>query len=68
MLTVEALAYFNDSRADLARAIGVKVPSVYCWKKYPPPLRQIQLEKITRGQLKAEPGVFESRRKDKEAA
>ena len=58
MLTVEALAYFNDSTTELARAIGVEVPSVYDWGEYPPPLRQLQLERITDGQLKAEPNVF----------
>ena len=58
MLTSQTLAHFGDSKQALADALGIKVPSVYEWGEYPPPLRQIQLEQITGGALKAEPDVF----------
>lgn len=57
-MTSQALAHFGDSKQALADALGIKVPSVYEWGEYPPPLRQIQLEQITGGALKAEPDVF----------
>lgn len=61
MLTVEALAYF-DTPADLAKALGIKHPSLHDWGEYPPPLRQIQLERLTNGALKAEPNVFDTKK------
>jgi hypothetical protein len=40
----------------LAEALGIKSQgSVAAWDEYPPPLRQLQIEALTRGQLKAEP-------------
>ena len=57
MTTSEVLAYFG-SRPAIAAALGIKVPSVYDWGEHPPPLRQIQLERITDGALQAESNVF----------
>jgi hypothetical protein len=59
MLTSDALAHFGGSKSALAKALDISVPSVYEWRKYPPPLRQLQLEQITGGALKAEPDVFD---------
>lgn len=58
--TSEAIAYFDGSRAKLADALGIEPPSIYSWGENPPPLRQIQLEQITVGKLKAEPNCFEA--------
>lgn len=58
MLTSDALAYFDGSQAELARALGIKPPSVADWGPTVPPLRQIQLERLTGGKLKASPDVF----------
>jgi hypothetical protein len=52
MKTKEAIEYFG-TRSDLARAVGVTPQSVDYWGDEPPPLRQIQLEKRTKGALKA---------------
>jgi hypothetical protein len=41
-------------------------PSSVCtWGDYPPPLRQIQIERDTAGKLRAEPNCFETKRKGK---
>ena len=63
MLTSDALAHFGGSKAALAKALGISVPSVYEWREYPPPLRQVQLEQVTGGTLKAEPDVFDAKAK-----
>jgi hypothetical protein len=59
MRTSEALQFYGDDRRALAEALDIKVPSTYEWGEFPPPLRQIQLEQVTGGALKAEPNVFE---------
>lgn len=58
MRTSDALAFFGGSKPALADALGIKVPSIYEWGEFPPPLRQIQIEHLTGGTLKAEPDVF----------
>jgi hypothetical protein len=70
MRTSEALEFFGNDKRALAVALGIQVPSVYDWGDFPPPLRQIQLEQVTGGALKAEPNVFEQARRGpaKEAA
>lgn len=55
MTTQEALAYFDGNRTALARALGVRPPSLYDWGQHPPPLRQLQLERVTLGKLRADP-------------
>lgn len=71
MLTEDVIAYFADPaieddderRAAAIRAIAdvldIKTPSIYGWKETVPPLRQIQIERITQGKLKAAANVFE---------
>ena len=39
----------------LAEALGMSQGSVSLWDKYPPPLRQLQIEALTGGKLRAEP-------------
>jgi DNA-binding transcriptional regulator YdaS (Cro superfamily) len=57
MRTEQTFKFFG-SRAKTAEALGIRAPSVYSWGEYPPPLRQIQIERVTRGKLKAEANVF----------
>jgi DNA-binding transcriptional regulator YdaS (Cro superfamily) len=54
MRKAEAVKYFKSQSA-LARALGIEQPSVAAWGEYPPDLRQLQIERITDGKLKAEP-------------
>lgn len=57
MRTSDAIEWFGG-KAALAKALDLATPSVYEWGEFPPPLRQIQIEKVTRGKLKAEADVF----------
>lgn len=56
MLTKDAIAYFG-SQAALARALGIKPPSIASWGEHVPPLRQLQIERISNGVLTASPGI-----------
>ena len=53
MKTKDVIDHFGTI-ALLAKAIGVKAPSIYSWGVKVPALRQYQIEKKTRGRLKAE--------------
>jgi hypothetical protein len=57
MTTFEAIEFFGSKPA-LAAALGLKTPSIYEWGELPPPLRQIQLEMLTDGKLKADPSCY----------
>ena len=60
MKTQEAIHFFG-TQAALARALGIKAPSIADWGENVPPLRQLQLERITNGELTASPDVFAPR-------
>jgi hypothetical protein len=49
----QAIAAFGTQQA-LADALGMKQGSVSLWGDYPPPLRQLQIEALTAGKLRAE--------------
>ncbi len=57
MRTTEAIKHFG-SRAELAKALGIEAPSIYSWGREPPPLRQLQIERMTGGALKARTGIL----------
>lgn len=50
----EAIKFYGSQSA-LALALGIAQASVAGWREYPPDKRQLQLERITGGKLKAEP-------------
>jgi hypothetical protein len=50
----EAIQALGGTQASLAAAIGMTQGSVSLWKEYPPPLRQLQIEALTGGKLRAE--------------
>ncbi len=54
MKTAEVIERYGSQRA-LATELGVSQPSVANWGEYPPPLRQLQIEALTGGELRAEP-------------
>ena len=54
MRTNVVIEWFGSQKA-VAEALDIKQPSVAEWGDWPPPLRQIQIEKLTRSRLKAEP-------------
>lgn len=54
MLTDTAIKHFG-TQVDLARALGIKSPSISNWGKRVPWRRQLQLEAITFGALRHNP-------------
>jgi hypothetical protein len=54
MKTTDAVANFG-TQVLLAKALGISQGSVAGWGQYPPALRQLQIEALTSGALKAEP-------------
>lgn len=58
MKTADVLEHFTTQEA-VAAALGIKQPSVAGWGEYPPDKRQLQLERITKRALRAEPGCKE---------
>jgi DNA-binding transcriptional regulator YdaS (Cro superfamily) len=57
MLKKDAIAHFGSQRR-VAEALGIKQPSVANWPEIVPPLRQVQLEVVTQGKLKADPTIL----------
>jgi hypothetical protein len=60
MTTAEAIKRYKTQKG-LADALGIKQGSVSGWGEYPPPLRQLQIQRITNGRLRAEPNVFDAK-------
>lgn len=58
MTRQEAINHYG-TRAKLAEAIKVSVTAIALWGESVPPLRQVQLQKLTRGKLRADDDVFE---------
>jgi hypothetical protein len=54
MRTRAAIKHFKGEAA-LAKALDITVPAIYQWKTFPPDVRQLQIQRITEGKLKAEP-------------
>ena len=50
----QAIAAFG-TQVKLAQALGMSQGSVSLWGEHPPELRQLQIEALTQGRLKAEP-------------
>jgi transposase-like protein len=51
----EAIAHYGGNVSALARALGIDQSTVYSWGDFPPDRRQLQLERITKRKLRAEP-------------
>jgi DNA-binding transcriptional regulator YdaS (Cro superfamily) len=58
MRTSEAIAFFG-SQAELARALRIKPPSIAGWGDQVPKLRQLQIERLTKGKLRADPSILQ---------
>lgn len=57
-MTKDAAIKHYGTQDKLAKALGMSQASVSEWGEYPPALRQLQLQQITKGKLKAEPGLL----------
>ena len=58
MKTEDVIDYFG-SQHEAARKLGISQPSISNWDVYPPDARQLQIEKLTKKKLKAEPGCLD---------
>lgn len=54
MKTSDVIEFYGSQRK-VAEALGLRQPSVANWEEFPPALRQLQLEALTAGALRAEP-------------
>lgn len=54
----QVVTYFG-SQAAAARALGIRQASVSEWTRRVPPLRQLQIERITQGRLRADPTILQ---------
>ena len=57
----EAIKHYGTQQK-LAQALGIRQGTVSGWGTYPPAIRQLQIQQITRGRLKAEPGLLTVKR------
>ncbi len=57
MLTTKALKFFGGY-GKLAAALDIRAPSIHGWGTTVPPLRQLQIEHITGGKLKANRAIL----------
>ena len=56
MTKTEAIKFYGGKASKLADVLGISLPAIYQWKNDQVPLlRQLQLQRITRGRLKADP-------------
>lgn len=58
MRTQDAIHYAKNAKS-LAELIGVTASAISQWGEYPPDARQLQIERVTVGALKAEPGCLD---------
>jgi len=63
MKTEDVIRYFG-SKSKVARAVGIRVPSIDDWRETVPWMRQIQIEKLTKGKLKHDPRSIPARMRE----
>jgi DNA-binding transcriptional regulator YdaS (Cro superfamily) len=57
MRTSDVVEHFGTQKA-IADALGIKPPSVSDWGEFVPPLRQLQIEALTGGKLRADASIL----------
>jgi len=62
MTTAQAISHYK-TQVKLARALGMAQSTIAGWGMYPPPFRQLQIQQLTGGRLKAEPGILVPKKK-----
>ena len=58
MKTSDVIGHYKTQTA-AAKALGIDQSSVSGWDEFPPDARQLQIERLTKGVLKAEPGCLD---------
>lgn len=62
MTKTELFAYLKDkgqSQDSLAKSLGLSQPTISLWPECIPSIHQLTIEKVTRGALVADAGVWE---------
>lgn len=62
MTTDEAVKHYGTQQK-LAEALGTRQSTVASWGPYPPALRQLQIQDLTKAKLRAERDIFTKRRR-----
>ena len=68
MTTDEAITWGGGTQKALAERLGISQPSVAGWGVRPPALRQLQIEALSRGKLRADPDCRRGTPRMKDAA
>lgn len=68
MTTDDAIRWAGGTQTALADALGISQPSVANWGERPPAFRQLQIELLSNGELKADPECRRGTPKMKDAA
>lgn len=58
MKKADAIKYFG-TQVKMGKALGINQGSISAWPEYPPDHRQLQIERVTLGALKAEPDCMD---------
>ena len=59
MKTEQVINFFGGTQTATAKALGINQSSISEWGEFPPDARQLLVERISKGALKAEPGCLE---------
>jgi transcriptional repressor of cell division inhibition gene dicB len=62
-MEIERVVDFYGSKAAIARALGITPVAVSRWQRDIPPLRQLQIQSLTGGKIKADPTILPARRR-----
>lgn len=61
MKTADAIKHFGTP-TQLARALSIKPPSIYCWGELVPKGRAYELQDLTQGALKVDRSLYEQQK------
>jgi hypothetical protein len=63
MTTQEAINWAGGTQELLAGKLGCAQSTVSGWGEYPVPFRQLQIQQLSGGKLRAEPGLLSPKKK-----
>jgi len=67
-MTRQEAIKFAGSQVKLAAMLGTRQSTIASWGEYPPDARQLQIERVTLGALRAEPDCLDRVLRIKKAA
>jgi hypothetical protein len=60
MKTTDAIRWGGGTQVLLAQRLGMRQSSISAWGEFPPALRQLQIEHLSDGRLRAEPECLQA--------